>query len=360
MTPKQLTLFPERCECVDLALAKISAGKIQPPNFTKFVRELGVHMTTGQPGKVIVVGVPNAVATKEVCSSLADFFEEAKLHGFGSGNADLATVEIPHALNLKVQHRQIAGVYTALPDSCVGHLHEPQFMLDFASGYARPNPMQQICGLITGRPANHYLVHNAHYLTPLGGSINDGINQVRFFIQLAAQSKKTHVLFTNASTACDWLSSGEITNDVTAMWLKPYNRRDKAAFAEFKGILMGYQGVLPLEEDGVLVKHAKEICDAVWGCTYRLKKWVINTLVSVRTRGGQQVTWDDFCQSPPSPKETAHAKEEFLAINAIKSPLVSLGTKPEETVAKKRFGQTCLPGHRKLGRDPCGRQVTAA
>jgi hypothetical protein len=360
MIPEQLSLFSEPSDAVNSAIAKLTNSRGRNPKFNAYVSDLGSLMSAKPAGSLIIAVVPNGQSSKQVCASLEDYFEDAKSCGVGWGKACLATLEIPHVSSRQILQRQLADLYTALPASKIGHIHEPQFTFDSMSGYARPSPMQQICGLIRGRARDYYLVPNAHYLSPSGSSIADGVNQVRFFIQLASQSGKTHVLFTNAATARDWLGNGEITNEVSTRWLKPYNRKDKASFLEFKGILKGYDALLPRETGFTLTAHAKEICDMVWGCTYRLNKWAVNALVAVRACGGDQVTWNDFCQCAPSPTETTQAEKEFSDIQAMMSPLASTTTGAASQQQGTKSKVRLAPGQRRLTRDVVGQDENAA
>lgn len=354
MSTKQLNLFPEPSEAVENAIDKLSSVKALAPNYAVFVRELGLHMTTKPSGSLIIAAVPNRFATSQACASLEDYLEAAKRHGHGGGKADLLTLEIPHAHNVRAQQTQLADIYSGLQLPRRKSEPEAQFTLDIDSGFSRPTPIQRICRLIRDRTAEYYLVRDAHYLSPSGGSIHDGINQVRFFIQLAHRSKKTHVLFTNPLTVRDWLTSGEINGEVTDHWLRPYNKRNTESYREFKGILKGYDAVIPRDKDFTLLKHADNIYGLVWGCTYRLNKWAINTLVSVRARDLKVVTWDDFLKCQPSPEEQKHARSEFLA--ATRAPTTAAKGDTQEGTSEN----PCLPGQRTLGRDSVAQHDNAA
>lgn len=354
MNTQQLSLFVEPSDRINQAIAKLTGARGLRPNAQTFVSQLGSLMTANPPGSLIIAAVPNGPATEQTCDALERYLEQAKARGFGHGKASIATLEIPHVHNRRMLQRQIPDLYTSLPASKIGHVHKPQFLLDFSPGYVPPTPMQQICGLLRARAVEYYLVSKAHYLSPSGSSVADGINQVRFFIQLASQSKRTHVLFTNAGTAREWLGSGEITNEVSSCWLRPYNRADSKSFAEFKGLLKGYDLIAPREDGFTLLSNAKQIYDAVWGCTYRLHKWVINSLISVQSRGGEAVSWSDFCQCAPSAAEIRQAEREFEDIKAMSSPLTATLTLPTKAKSSTK------PGQRSLGRDRAGHDFAAA
>lgn len=363
MQNEQLSLFAEPSDAINRAIARLSTARGRTPAFTKLIAQAGSLMLARPRGSLIIVTAPSGFATDQACAAIEEYLEDAKSKGYGPGRAGVATVEIPHATSRRLLQRQIPEIYTSLPAGMIGHIHKPQFFLDFSPGYVAPNPLQQICGLLRARPIEYYLVTKAHYLSPAGSSVDDGINQVRFFIQLAAQSKRTHVLFTNASTAREWLGNGEITNEVSACWLRPYNRADKESSTEFRRILKGYDEVIPPREKGfTLVSHAREIHDAVCGCTFRLSKWVLNTLVSVRARGGDRVSWRDFCECAPSAVETNQAQREYDDIKAMSSALTPPVVKPEDDKSersRKGKGQA-KPGQRSLGRDRIGLNTDAA
>jgi len=138
----------------------------------------------------------------------------------------------------------------------------------------------------------------------------------------------------------------------TAVSLLHYNKRNKDSYIEFKGILKGYDAVIPRAEGFALLKNAEAIYDAVWGCTYRLNKWAINTLVSVRARDVKITTWDDFVKCQPSSDERSHARREFIAATRAPSMMTKVDTeKPQNT---------CLPGQRTLGRDTVDQHDNAA
>lgn len=338
----QLTLFHEPNAALVVAINKLANAHLDAPCYTKFINELAVLMVTQRPGSVILAAVPNEFATRNICESIHDYFDAAKKHPTTIPEIEIATLEIPHAQNIRAQHKQLANIYSSL--SFLSHRSRPQFELDFPEAFSRPDPLQQICGTIKSRFISHYLVRNAHYLSPSGSPVCNGVNQLRFIAQLAAQSEKTHVLFTNASKVCDWLSDAEIAAEFPVSWLRPYIKKDKNSFWEFKGILNSYDTILPLHPDFKLLKRADELIEVVSGCPYRLNKWIIAALTLAQSTGAVTIDWSDLCKTQPTLLERNHASLEATKIYRNSSPL--------EVVAQKSTPKNGpKPGQSSLGRD---------
>lgn len=361
MNTVQLSLFNEPAEAIVTAYEQITSAKPAPLKYINFVQELCATMESNTAGSLILAVVPSGLAVDKVCASLAEYLDEAKEHGKGHGREDLTLIEIPHATNLRVQQSLLADTYTRLPAS-VGHRHAPQFQLEFTSGlsaYTSPRPLDQIRSRLQSRPARYYVIKNGHYLCPVGGNVHDGVNQLRFLAQLSRQSDKTHVIFTTPICACEWLTVDHDFGEISTCWLRPYHRGDTSSYIEFKGVIKGYDAVLPKATDFKLVAHSDEIYAAVWGCIFRFDAWVRRTLISVRARQGEVVSWADFRRNAPSPLEVSRARSEFVEINKMFPPL------PEEKVGADQLPdqkpqRTLKPGQRRLGRDPAGHAVDAA
>jgi hypothetical protein len=338
----QLTLFQEPNAALVGAINKLANAHLDAPSYTKFINELAALMVTQRPGSVILAAVPNGFATRNICESIQDYFDAAKKHPTASSEIEIATLEIPHTQNIRAQHKQLANIYSSL--SFLSHSRRPQFELDFPEGFSRPDPLQQICGTIKSRFISHYLVRNAHYLSPSGSPVCSGVNQLRFFAQLAAQSEKTHVLFTNASKVCDWLSDAEIASEFSVSWLRPYIKKNKNSFWEFQGILKSYDSILPRDPDFKLLKHADDVIEVVSGCPYRLNKWLIAALTLAQSTGAASLNWQDLCNTQPTLFERKHAlleaKKIYLNCSAFGAP--THNTTPKSDLK---------PGQSALGRD---------
>ncbi|MFA6286142.1 MAG: hypothetical protein WC661_02060 [Opitutaceae bacterium] len=357
MNSEQLSLFQEPSEAITKAIETLSTSTFKGrPSYINFIRELGSLMTTQPAGSIILAATPNSYITKIACESLKIFLEEFNSRNQRPEKAELAVLDIPHAQNTKAQHKQLADIYTSsLPVSKLNHTHKPQFELDFAMAYAQATPMQQICCTIRNRPITHYLLRNAHYISPSGSSVSESTNQLRYFAQLAAQSNKTHVLFANGFKINEWLNNSEISGEFPVCWIKPYNKNDQQSYREFKGVIKSFDVILPREAEFRLLDQADAIFEIVAGCPYRLNKWLISALSLVNANGAQHLDWRYLYQSKPTPAEQKNAKSESSQI-LTNTPFLAPGidtVKNDEVKPKKRKTRP----QRNLGRDEVGQDA---
>lgn len=351
METHQLTFFSDGAEKLDAGIQRLQKAKFRSERFKSFVNSLAAQMQASPAGSLVIAATPSALATEHTVDELRKLAEATKQRGYGRGMQALACVVLPHASSARATTRQLPGAYSQVAAK-LGHIHSPQFALQFGEEFTPPDPLQRICGLIRNQAADYYLVTNGQCLAPAGATSAELIDQMRFFIQLSRQSAKTHVLFMGPLTASELISHPELAGEVVAKFLRPYHAKDRGAFVEFSAILNGYDANMPRAKGFALSDHAVEIMTIVGGCGYRLNRWVLKTLAEARASGADAVNWSDFRLHAPSLHEQEQAKKEA---NEIFKWTGGLMHEPRKTRPSRG-----RPGQRKLHRDPVGQDCDAA
>ena len=360
MHPQQFTLFQDPEPSLHAALAKIKAGKLAPPNLTAFVAQLCSMMDELPAGSLILAAVPSDdCATEAVCNAVRDFQRQRSV--IDGGRRETAVVTLPYSINRDYE-RQMPDVYARKDVSKLGYRHEPRLQLDAPLSY-KPEPFQKVSGLISVRGADYFIVKNSHYLGAIHGNVNETINRLRFFVEIAHATGRTHVMLINPVTLNTWLQSFEIAGAASHCWLKPYSIADDESFREFKSVVKSHEVLIPREKDFYLLNFAAQIYDAVYGCPYRFRKWTIATLVGALGRKATEVSWNDFVKHAPTASDREHAILEFTSVRDGGEPITSLlplsWQKGKTVDGAKENRKRPKPGQRKLGRDDAGHNTAA-
>jgi len=312
MNDVQLMLFPQATAEVDAAIATIGAQRLPLPNHLHFVGELCASMTSLPAGSVILAAAPGGSTSDEVCSWVKEYFQNASSAKTGERPAQLAVINTPMAENLRLQRKFLLDAYRgALPLSRIKHVHEPQFQLEFGQSFLSNDPFQVVSGLIAARAIDYYILRDAHNLQRPGVSMWDARDQVRYLIQLAQNSGRTHVLLGRLRTVWQWLKDPQIAEALTPCLLHPYDVAKDDEAATFMRLLLTFDGVVPWKKGHNLAEHFSEINEVVHGSPQRLKKWVLNALTGAKAKGLQAITWDFFCERKPTASESLEAAAEF-------------------------------------------------
>lgn len=351
MNQPSLPNFEEPTPSVRNALRALESNKISAPAYLDVVRKVDSALNCLPAGSVFVVATPNAPVAAWVCDSLESYYAQRKSTDGSSGT--LAVIELPQALCRREREQAILAAYVGTPMSLARGHCPPRFELALAAPYFGASPVHQVCSIVSSQSPECYIVSNAHKLSEAGGDINEIIERVKFFIELARVSQKTHVLVAHAAAVVDWLNSGEISNSVHEFWIKPYEPNG-ASFREFKGILGGFDARIPRKEGFSLMGRAQEIHGATGGCPNRVKMWLQKTLNAAMDRGVDQIDWADMLENSPTESQIRHAKAEFVLIhNATRQPLRP--SKPADAAVpaadNKKPKRSTKPGQRTLGRD---------
>jgi len=359
MTPDQLSLLPAQCAAIGAALNKMRGGKISPPpTFSAFIRLLGNKMIELPSGFVILAAIPNTCATNIVCDEIKGFFDARS--SAGVTKCRVGVLQLPHVFGRRFE-RDMLDVYSEREVSALAQQNAPQrqpetVLLNSAS------TLQIINGIIGQRELDYYVVQNAQYILAGYGNTTETVNRLRFFIEAARATRKTHVLIANPIVVSDWLEHLEIEHEVAHCWLKPYSR-GKDSFLEFQGILGGYDEAIPRADGFKLLDQAENVFKVVCGCPYRLNKWAVETLIGVASSGRDKVGWTDFVNHAPNDRARNNAQVEFTAIKMATDPAKPLLVPPTELGGRlegeERSKRSTKPGQRALGRDDTSQDTAA-
>ena len=312
MNTAQLMLFPQECARLNTAIETISEQRIPLTNNLNFVREIYTAMVSLPQGSVILAAAHGGNTSDEVCAWITECLRNGP-DGQARGNPPaMSVIKTPLGENQRLQRKYLLDAYHgAVPLSRLAHTHEPQFQLQFGQSFLSQDRMQVVAGLIAGRPIDYYLLRDAHQLQRPGDVLWDAREHVRYIIQLAQISGRTHVLLGRMTTLWQWLDDSSIADAVTPCMLHPYDLEVPHDASEFADMLTAYDAVIPWCKGITLVGHIQEVNSVVWGSPQRVRKWVLNALTGAKARGMEELDWKCFWERKPTPAECTEAKAEF-------------------------------------------------
>ena len=306
-------LFPQECARLNTAIETISEQRIPLTNHLNFVREICTAMLSLRHGSVILAAAHGGNTSDEVCSWITEFLRNGP-DGQPKENPPLMSViKTPLAENQRLQRKYLLDAYHgAVPLSWLVHTHEPKFQLQFGQSFLSQDRMQVVAGLIAGRPIDYYLIRDAHQFQRPGDALWDAREHVRYIIQLAQNSGRTHVLLGRMTTLWEWLDDCSIADAVTPCLLHPYDLDVAQDASEFMDMLSAYDSVIPWCKGTTLVGRIQEVNSIVWGSPQRVRKWVLNALTGAKSRGLEELDWKFFWERKPTLTECNEAKAEFV------------------------------------------------
>lgn len=319
-------------------------NRLQSARYIHFVNELEALMIKGAAGSLILAGVPNNIAEEHVCRSLVENLEYAKKQNQSGIPGRITTLNVPFASNARHQRKRLAEVYCGLPFSLFSDGISAG-SIEYCRSLLSNDPFDRICGSLKISDSLFYLITGGQLLRPSGTSIHEGINQVQFFIQLARQSGRTHVLFANTSTILEWAKFSEISDETFTCIMHPYDQQIGADEIGFMSYLKKYDAVIPREEGFSLLERSNDIMPVVSGCPYRLMKWTLTALKRAYAQGLTSVSWKMFSESRPSQSECEQALKDLQAIREQAQKC------PADDTKRRRSGRKKKPFQRSLGRD---------
>jgi hypothetical protein len=338
MIESQMLLFNDAPERVTEAIKTLNDSTVLLPNYEDFVRQLGTKLTTLAPGTVILGAVPNAAAIDEVSALLRTHLNQAQACGFGMGGDALATLSVPLAVNVKAQQRALLATYNNGPRfSDVRRGTAEQLVLETELGPGPVSPFHVTAALVSHRAStSYYLLQNAHHLQRPGASLMEGAEQLRLIVRLAAESKRTQVLLGSYGVLFRWLSIPEIVESVSACVLKPYDMGDTGEEKIFRGLLNTYDKLLPWDGKAQLLANADNVHFAVSGCPFRLRKWLLDSLILAKARGLAGLSGKLLGDTGPLDAEQRAAWKDFQCVRKLRQPFQQSVPKPVESEGKKK------------------------
>ena len=306
-------------------------------------------MLKSRPGSLIVVGVPNNAAEDDVCMDLDESFKNGREQGHCSSNNHIVFMTTPQASSPRVQQRLLADLYCGLPLSKLTQDNGTLNVMDFPMPYGVTEPIARICGIIGHSEARYYVVRSAHLLRPPGSKYHDGVNQLHFFIEMARQASKTHVLFVRTSLALEWKEDSTVADDIATCIMRPYAMVKNQLPTEFRQLLKTYDSLIPREAKFSLLRRSRQMYPAVEGCPYRLKHWIAHSIQHAIAHKKSTVSWEDFCARQPTKSVRERAKKNQDAMLAHDMEVQAI---PPDHSAKKPKGNASKPFQPSLTRDP--------
>jgi hypothetical protein len=336
-------VFPFAQNSKILAAHRAVSGRICLGHSVKeFADGLGTMMLTDSGGTLILAGVPNREAEDKTISLLNSRFELARgTHGCASFDR-LATLSVPHVSSLKAQRRRIADSYANMPLSDIWS--RPLL------GGSSYDDFSRIRSVVQCRDATHYIISGGSNLKLPGASIYDSVSQILFLSQLARDTRKTHVVLASVSNVLNWVNFPEIAMECKATILRPVDKFCAAQAEEFAHVLHTYDDVLEGAFGFALLSQGEAILDAISGCQFLLKKWIVAALERALSLRVESVDYDMFVCVMPTFAEREAARNNLAALmKADREKMQSLRA-PEPC---RSFGGTkSKPFKPRLGREP--------
>jgi hypothetical protein len=135
-----------------------------------------------------------------------------------------------------------------------------------------------------------------------------------------------------------WLSIPEIVESVSVCVLKPYDIEDATEGKVFRGLLNTYDNLLPWDGKAQLLANADNVHFAVSGCPFRLRKWLLDSLILAKARGLGGLSGKLLEDTAPLDAEQRAAWKDFQRVRKLRQPFQK--SVPETVVSegkKKRF-----------------------
>jgi hypothetical protein len=343
----QLPLFENFSDTMDAALETVTNVALPDFNYGTFVREVAARTLGQRRGSVILCAAPAGIDCDELVVSLEMEIEARHQEQTGTPFEGIHIVDTPCSYRRKPGAASILETYHhAAETPGLSHSRPPEYQLNFGEAFVLPNQFQRISSLLHRRPSQVYIFKNIHLLQSANGSVGNACDALMTLVEMAAQSKRTHVLIGHSRVVLEWLRNSDIARAVSPCILAPYDLRHKPDCANFLEVIRAYDQILPWADGESLEQHITEVDKVVSGSPSRLRKWLGQALCKAKAERDLHLSWNRVYSARLLPTEQAEAGAELKLVRD------SGGDGPAEadTPKAKPEGNT-KPGIRKPDRN---------
>lgn len=331
---------------MDSALEVVTNVALPDYNYGAFVREVAVRALDQRRGSVILCAAPAGINCDELVVSLEQELEARHRERTGTHFEGIRIIDTPSSGRRKLGASSLLETYHhAAETPGVSHSRPPEYQLEFGESIIVPNQFQRISSLLHRRPSQVYLFKNIHLLQSANGSVGNACDALMTLVEMAAQSKRTHVLIGHTRVVLEWLRNSDIARAVSPCILAPYDLQNETDGASFTAVVRAYDQILPWGGGESLEGHLAEVDKVISGSPSRLRKWLGQALCKAKAEREDSLSWDRVFSARLLPTEQAEASAELELVREYTG-----GTPATTTQAARKPAGSPKPGIRKPNR----------